>query len=87
MDLDFWDCFGRKKALSYNQRNTVPIHLNAVYKRYFAVPNLLPFLLQNAMLLGCLVGLIWYLSMPMGVDNIDVGFNMEVQPLVTHNAS
>ena len=22
MDLDFWDCFGRKK-LSYNQRNTV----------------------------------------------------------------
>ena len=23
MDLDFWDCFGRKKTLSYNQRNTV----------------------------------------------------------------
>ena len=26
------------------------------------------------------------LSTPMGVDNIDVGFNTEVQPLVTHNA-
>ena len=23
MDLDFWDCFGRKKILSYKQRNTV----------------------------------------------------------------
>ena len=22
-DLDLWDCFGRKKTLSYNQRNTV----------------------------------------------------------------
>ena len=25
MDLDFWDCFGRKKSLSDNQRNTVYI--------------------------------------------------------------
>ena len=23
MDLDFWECFGRKQTLSYNQRNTV----------------------------------------------------------------
>ena len=23
MDLDFWDCFGRKKTPSYKQRNTV----------------------------------------------------------------
>ena len=23
MDLDLWDCFGRKKTPSYNQRNTV----------------------------------------------------------------
>ena len=23
MDLDLWDCFGQKKTLSYNQRNTV----------------------------------------------------------------
>ena len=23
MDLDFWDCFGRKKALFYNWRNAV----------------------------------------------------------------
>ena len=23
MDLDSWDCFGRKKAPSYNRRNTV----------------------------------------------------------------
>ena len=23
MDLDFWDCFGRKKTLSYKRRNTV----------------------------------------------------------------
>ena len=23
MDLDFWDCFGRKKLPSYNRRNTV----------------------------------------------------------------
>ena len=23
MDLDFWDCFGRKKTLSYNRRNMV----------------------------------------------------------------
>ena len=23
MDLDLWDCFGRKKTLSYNRRNTV----------------------------------------------------------------
>ena len=27
----------------------------------------------------------FFLSTPMGVDNIDVGFNMEVQPFVTHN--
>ena len=26
------------------------------------------------------------MSTPMGVDNIDVVFNTEVQPLVTHNA-
>ena len=25
MDLDLWDCFGRKKLQSYNQRNTVTI--------------------------------------------------------------
>ena len=24
MDLDFWDCFGRKISPTYNQRNTVP---------------------------------------------------------------
>ena len=27
------------------------------------------------------------LSMPMGVDYIVIGFDMEVQPLVTHNAA
>ena len=26
------------------------------------------------------------LSMPIGVDYVVIGFNMEVQPLVTHNA-
>ena len=26
MDLDLCDCFGRKKTLSYNQRNTVLLH-------------------------------------------------------------
>ena len=25
MDLDLWDCFGRKKTLSYNLRNTVDV--------------------------------------------------------------
>ena len=25
LDLDFWDCFGRKKTLSYNQRNAVSL--------------------------------------------------------------
>ena len=31
MDLDFWDCFGRKKTPSYKRRNTVavlPLYLN-----------------------------------------------------------
>ena len=27
-----------------------------------------------------------FLSTPVGEDNIDVGFNTEVQPLVIHNA-
>ena len=27
------------------------------------------------------------LSMPMGVDYVVIGFDMEVQPLVTHNAA
>ena len=27
------------------------------------------------------------LSTPMGVDNVVIGFDMEVQPLVTHNAA
>ena len=27
------------------------------------------------------------LSMPMGIDYVVVGFDMEVQPLVTHNAA
>ena len=26
MDLDFWDCFGRKKTLSYKPRNTVQVY-------------------------------------------------------------
>ena len=30
MDLDFWDCFGRKK-LSYNQRNTVEKRLQQLH--------------------------------------------------------
>ena len=30
-DLDLWDCFGRKKTLSYNQRNTVLICSIAPY--------------------------------------------------------
>ena len=25
MDLDFWNCFGRKKKMSYNRRNTTQI--------------------------------------------------------------
>ena len=25
MDVDLWDCFGRKKTMSYNQRNMVLI--------------------------------------------------------------
>ena len=28
-----------------------------------------------------------YLSTPMGVDYVVIGFDMEVQPLVTHNAA
>ena len=27
MDLDLWVCFGRKKILSYNQRNAVSANL------------------------------------------------------------
>ena len=27
------------------------------------------------------------ISMPMGVDYVVIGFDMEVQPLVTHNAA
>ena len=27
------------------------------------------------------------LSMPMGIDYVVIGFDMEVQPLVTHNAA
>ena len=27
------------------------------------------------------------LSMPMGIDYVIIGFDMEVQPLVTHNAA
>ena len=28
MDLDFWNCFGRKKTLSYNRRNKVVKNLS-----------------------------------------------------------
>ena len=28
-----------------------------------------------------------FLSMPMGLDYVVIGFDMEVQPLVTHNAA
>ena len=31
MDLDIWDCFGRKKTPSYNQRNTVMIYGELVH--------------------------------------------------------
>ena len=34
----------------------------------------------------CFVHLIYLLSTPMGVDYIVIGFDMEIQPLVTHNA-
>ena len=35
MDLDFWDCFGRKKkTLSYKQRNMVQLEV-ADYKPTF----------------------------------------------------
>ena len=37
-----------------------------------------------ARLILCLGSL---LSTPMGVDNVVIGFDMEVQPLVTHNAA
>ena len=39
------------------------------------------FLSLNVTLVFCL------LSTPMGVDYIVIGFDMEVQPLVTHNAA
>ena len=32
MDLDLWDCLGRKKTLSYNQRNTVVIMMINAYE-------------------------------------------------------
>ena len=31
MDLDFWDCFGRKQTLSYNQRNMVLFILEHIF--------------------------------------------------------
>ena len=39
MDLDIWDCFGRKKQkpLSYNRRNTVLIKLNSLISRTITV--------------------------------------------------
>ena len=30
---------------------------------------------------------VFLLSTPMGIDYVVIGFNMEVQPLVTHNAA
>ena len=30
MDLDLWDCLGRKKTLSYNRRNMVECFLNVI---------------------------------------------------------
>ena len=51
MDLDLWDCFGRKKTPSYNRRNTVkvaypesvPIHLkmNTVKILKFGTPEII----------------------------------------------
>ena len=40
MDLDLWDCLGRKKTLSYNQRNTInylfyPFLSGALFEVYF----------------------------------------------------
>ena len=31
--------------------------------------------------------LVYLLSTPMGIDYVVIGFDMEVQPLVTHNAA
>ena len=43
----------------------------------------------------CVSSLTWYinhdtlqlLSLPMGIDYLVIGFDMEVQPLVSHNAA
>ena len=42
MNLDSWDCFGReKKALSYNQRNTVYYHIFIWLKEGFPLPRMI----------------------------------------------
>ena len=33
------------------------------------------------------ISIIYLLSTPMGVDYVVIGFDMEVQPLVTHNSA
>ena len=53
MDLDFWDCFGRKKTPSYKRRNTVCIsspepsaYMNLKYYKHFAKCVLFQLLVQ-----------------------------------------
>ena len=39
-DIDLWDCFGRKKTLSYNRRNMVPAHSREIQRvRLHAKPQ------------------------------------------------
>ena len=38
-DLDIWDCFGRKKTLSYNRRNRVIPMYNAFTEHHKALGN------------------------------------------------
>ena len=40
MDLDLWDCFGRKITLSHIQRNTVQGHNIFLPQKYYVFPEL-----------------------------------------------
>ena len=45
MDLDFLDCFGQKKNLSYNRRNTVSLYFSAY--ALFVANSFMKHLLQH----------------------------------------
>ena len=60
--------------------------LHPHYKRS-KVPERVPLSLRLSVRKIKLLSLLVLLSTPMGVDYVVIGFDMEVQPLVTHNAA